>query len=153
MSTTWKKVNNIKLKDFLKSYTLSEAAKTYLKEEFKQFTNHILAVQKAVNTEMAAILKEWQEEKAKENEPIPAVQPFGTRTRVYEMEYIPMNNYNKSDWNEYRLTMKSTWIQYIDWNRRIDNHFNNVERLSTRQFNRRVLKTERCYGCSMDTLH
>ena len=57
---------------------------------------------------------------------------------MYKMEYNPLNNYNKSDWNEYKLTMKSTWIQYIDWKRRLDNHFNHVERLSTLQFDRRV---------------
>ena len=36
--------------------------------------------------------------------------------------------------------MKSTWIQYIDWKRRIDDHFNYVEILPSRQFNRRVLR-------------
>ena len=51
-----------------------------------------------------------------------------------------MNNYHKSDWNEYKLTMKSTWIQYLDWKKRLDNHFNHVERLSTLQFDRRVLR-------------
>ena len=50
-----------------------------------------------------------------------------------------MNNYNKSEWNEHRLTMKSTWIQYIDWKRRIEAHFDYVERLPSQYFNRRVL--------------
>ena len=36
--------------------------------------------------------------------------------------------------------MKSTWIQYIDWKRRLDNHFNHVERLSTIHFDRRVIR-------------
>ena len=82
MSTTWKKVNNIKLKDFMKTYILSVDAKGYVKEEFRRFTNHILLVQKTVNAEMAKILKEWQEEKAKESKPIPAVQPSASGTRV-----------------------------------------------------------------------
>ena len=126
MSTTWKKVNNIKLKDFMKTYILSEDAKGYVKEEFRRFTNHILLVQKTVNAEMAKILKELQEAQAKEPKPTPAVQPSGSVTCVYKMEYNPMNNYSKSDWNEYGLTMKSTWIQYIDRKRRLDNHFNHV---------------------------
>ena len=106
MLSTMKKVNNIKLKDFMKTYTLSEAAKGYVKEEFKQFNNHIMTIQKAVNNELAGIMKKWQEEKAKKNKPTPTLQPSGTESRIFEMEYNPMNNYNKSEWNEYRLTMK-----------------------------------------------
>ena len=135
-----KKVNNIKLKDFMKTYTLSEATKEYVREEFEYFNNYIMIIQKAVSNELAGIMKGWQEEKDKENKPTPTVQPSGTESRVFEMEYNPMNNYKKSEWNEYRLTMKSIWIQYIDWKRRIDNHFNHVERLSTHQFDRRVLR-------------
>ena len=96
MLSTWKKVNNIKLNEFMKTYKLSEAAKGYVKEEFNKFNIHILTIQKAVNNEMAAILKLWQEEKAKEVKPAPAVQPSGTGTGVYEMEYNPMKNYNNS---------------------------------------------------------
>ena len=51
-----------------------------------------------------------------------------------------MNNYNKSEWNEHRLTMKSTWIQYLDGKRRTDAHFDSVERLPSRYFHRRVLR-------------
>ena len=36
---------------------------------------------------MAKILKELQEEQAKESKPPPAVQPSGSGTHVYEMEY------------------------------------------------------------------
>ena len=89
---------------------------------------------------MAKILKELQEAQAKEPKPTPAVQPSGSGTHVYEMEYNPMNNYHKSDRNEYKLTMKSTWIQYLEWKRRLDNHFNHVEGLSTLQFDRRVIR-------------
>ena len=103
-----KKVNNIKLKDFMKTYTLSEAAKGYVKEEFKQFNNHIMTIQKAVNNELAGIMKELQEDKDKENKPTPAIQPSRTESRILEMEYNPMNNYNKSEWKDYTLTMKST---------------------------------------------
>ena len=49
-----------------------------------------------------------------------------------------MTNYNKSDWNDYRLTMKSTWIEYKDLKRRIDEHFDHVEQLPTQYFTRRV---------------
>ena len=82
-----KKVNNIKLKDFMKTYALSEVAKGYVKEEFKQFNNHIMTIQKAVNNELAGIKKEWQEEKDKENNPTPAIQPSGTESHILEMEY------------------------------------------------------------------
>ena len=76
----------------MKTNILSEDAKGYVKEEFRWFTNHILLVQKTVNAEMAKILKELQEEQAKESKPTPAVQPSGSGTCVYEMEYNLMNN-------------------------------------------------------------
>ena len=66
MLETWKKVNNFKLREFLKTYNLSEEAKGYIKEEFKQFNNHILLHQKVINAEMAKILKEWQVAREKE---------------------------------------------------------------------------------------
>ena len=58
MSEIGKKVFNHKTNEFLKIYVLSEEAKAYVKEEFKQITNHIMVHQKGVNTEMAKILKE-----------------------------------------------------------------------------------------------
>ena len=36
--------------------------------------------------------------------------------------------------------MKTTWIQYIDWKRKIDNHFKYVEKLSTHEIERRVFR-------------
>ena len=36
--------------------------------------------------------------------------------------------------------MKSTWIHYSDWKRRIDDFFNYVEELLTHYFTRRVLR-------------
>ena len=51
-----------------------------------------------------------------------------------------MTNYNKSEWNNYRLTMKSTWIEYKDWKRRIDEHSDYVEQLPNKYFTRRVLR-------------
>ena len=38
--------------------------------------------------------------------------------------------------------MKATWIQYIDWKRKIDNHFKYVENLSTSEIERRVLRLQ-----------
>ena len=36
--------------------------------------------------------------------------------------------------------MKSTWIQYLDWKRRVDEHFDQVKQLPKRLFTRRVLR-------------
>ena len=47
MSETWKKVNNIKLKEFFKTYNnLSEEVKGYIKEECRRFTNHICNIRR-----------------------------------------------------------------------------------------------------------
>ena len=89
---------------------------------------------------MAKILKDLQVAKEKEAKPTPVVQPTGSRPPIYEVEHNSMNNYHKSDWNDCKLTMKSTWIQYLEWKRRLDNHFKHVERLSTLQFDRRVIR-------------
>ena len=83
-----------------------------------------MIVQKHVNGELAGIMKELAESTPEENKPTPAIQTSGTETQIVETKYSPMNNYNKSEWNYYRLTMKSTWIQYLDCKRRIDDHFN-----------------------------
>ena len=53
-----------------------------------------------------------------------------------------MNSYNKADWKDCKLTMQTTWIQHLDWKRKIDNHFIYVERLSTREIERRVLRLQ-----------
>ena len=99
-----------------------------------------MIIQKHVNDELAGIMKELAESTKEENKPTPAIQPPGTETQIVETKYNPMTNYNKSDWNDYRLTMKSTWIEYKDWKRRIDDHFNYVEELPTHYFTRRVLR-------------
>ena len=79
---------------------------------------------------MAKILKEKAAKKEKPAPaPAPTVQPSGSGTLVYEMEHNPMNSYNKSDWKDCKLTMQSMWIEYLDWKRKIDNHFKYVERL------------------------
>ena len=150
MLSIMKQVNNTKLKEFMKAYALSETAKVYVKDEFRKFNNHIMMIQKHVNNDLAGIMKDWEEAKKKEDKPTPAIKPLGTETRVLETEYNPMNNYNKSKWNEHRLTMKSTWIQYIDWKRRIDDHFNYVAKSLLQQ---ESSNTEGFYGCSMDKLH
>merc|ERR1711954_598896 len=98
-----------------------------------------------VNTEMSKILKDRA---AKEEKPepthasAPAVQPPGTGTLVHEVEHDPMNSYSKADWKDCKLTMQSTWIQYLDWKRKIDTHFNYVEKLPTTQLERRVIRLQ-----------
>ena len=105
----------------------------------------MMAHQIGVNTEMSKILKDRA---AKETKPeptpasSPAVQPPGSRTLVHQVEHDPMNSYNKADWKDCKLTMQTTWIQYLDWKRKIDNHFKYVERLSTPQIERRVLRLQ-----------
>ena len=51
-----------------------------------------------------------------------------------------MNSYNPMIWKDYKLTMKTNWIDYIDWKRKIDNHFNYVEKLASHEVQRRVLR-------------
>ena len=105
-----KKVFNYKTNEFLKIYDLSEEAKTYVKEEFKLITNHIMVHQKGVNTKMAKILKQKAEKEEKPAPtPAPVVQPSGSGTLIYEMEHNPMNSYNKVDWKDCKLTMQSTF--------------------------------------------
>ena len=58
MSEIWKQVFNQKTNEFLKVYDLSLEAKTYVKEEFKRITDHMMAHQIGVNTKMAKILKD-----------------------------------------------------------------------------------------------
>ena len=106
-----KEVNNIKLKDFLKTFALGEATKISVKNEFKRFNDHIMIIQKHVNDKLAGIMKELAESTREENKLTPAIQTSGTETRMIETKYSPMNNYNKSELNDYRLTIKSTWIQ------------------------------------------
>ena len=38
--------------------------------------------------------------------------------------------------------MQSTWIEYLDWKRKIDTHFKYVERLPTTQLERRVIRLQ-----------
>merc|ERR1711954_286562 len=38
------------------------------------------------------------------------------------------------------LKMKTTWIQYMDWKRKIDVHFNYVEKLATNDIQRRIIR-------------
>merc|ERR1711954_199639 len=51
-----------------------------------------------------------------------------------------MNSYNSLVWKDCKLTMQTTWIQYLNWKRKIDNHFKYVEKLSTREIERRVFR-------------
>ena len=53
-----------------------------------------------------------------------------------------MNSYNPLIWKDCKLTMQTTWIQYIDWKRKIYNHFKYVEKVSTRGIERRVLRLQ-----------
>ena len=36
--------------------------------------------------------------------------------------------------------MKTNWLQYIDWKRKVDIHFNYVEKLATHDIQRRVIR-------------
>merc|ERR1711954_135672 len=67
------------------------------------------------------------------------LQPI-MENKPIEFLYNPMNNYSKSNWDDGRLTMKSTWIDYTDWKRRIDEHFEQVKQLLKHQFRRKVLR-------------
>ena len=81
-----KQDNNTKFKDFMKAYKLGETAKGYVKDEFRKFNNHIMSIQNHVNTNLAGIMKDWEEAKKKEDKQTPAIQPFGTETQVFETE-------------------------------------------------------------------
>ena len=50
--------------------------KNSVKDEF----NHMMIVQKHVNSELAGIMKNLEEATKKENKPIPATQPSGMET-------------------------------------------------------------------------
>ena len=63
-----------------------------------------------------------------ETNPIQAVKPI-VENRKVEFMYNPMTNYSKSDWDNERLTMKSTWIDYTNWKSKIEEHFDQVEQL------------------------
>lgn len=69
----------------------------------------------------------------------PALQPI-TESKPIEFMYNPMTNYSKADWDGERLTMKSTGIDYINWRKKIDDHFDHVEQLLTSAFKRRVFR-------------
>ena len=71
----------------------------------------------------------------------PAAQSSGGAT-VVEVQHDPMNSYNPMMWKDCKLTMKTDWIKYIDWKRKIDNHFNYVEKLASHEVERRVLRVQ-----------
>ena len=53
-----------------------------------------------------------------------------------------MNSYNPMMWKDCKLTMKTDWIEYIYWKRKINNHFNYVEKLASHEVERRVLRLQ-----------
>ena len=120
---------------------MDKNAKTAVKDEFKKFNDYIMIVQKHVNNELVGLMQSLAESNKEENEnkPTPEVRTPLTESQIVETKYNPMTNYNKSYRNDYRLTMKSTWIEYKDWKRRIVEHFDYVEHLPTQYFTRRVL--------------
>ena len=96
--------------------------------------------QKCVHSELVMILEEKEKQEVKPMPTdAPAVQPLGSG-RSIEIEHDPMNSYNPMMWKDCKLTMKTTWIEYIDWKRKIDNHFNYVEKLASHEVERRVLR-------------
>ena len=125
-----------KSKEFMKKYPLGEGAKEYIKEEFQRITKHIKLHQKCVHSELAMLIKEKGKQEVK---PVPreaqAVQPSGSRTSI-EVQHDPMNSYNPMMWKDCKLTMKTTWIEYIDWKRKINNHFKYVEKLASHEVER-----------------
>ena len=125
--------------NFIKKYSLSPGAKENIKEEFQRLTKHIKLNQKCIHSELARILEEKGKQEVK---PVPieapAAQPSGGTT-VVEVQHDPMNSYNPMMWKDCKLTMKTNWIDYIDWKRKIDNHFNYVEKLASHKVQRRVL--------------
>ena len=94
---------------------MDDNAKTAVKNEFKKFNDHIMIIQKHVNNQQVALLQLLSDSTKEENKnkPAPAVQPV-TESRILGTKYNLMTSYNKSDWNDYRLTLKSIWIEYKD---------------------------------------
>ena len=92
---------------------LGEAAKLNIREEFLRLTKFIQVLKQKIHAEMFRILEE------KEKEEKPAVvqgataQASGGTTKV-EVSYDPMSTYNPLIWKDCKLTMNTTWLQYID---------------------------------------
>ena len=105
-----KEVNEFKKKEILQSFALDDNAKTAVKDEFKKFNDYKIIIQKHINSELVGLLQSLAEsnKEVNENKPTPAVQPPGTESQIGETKYNPMTNYNKSEWNDYRLPMKLT---------------------------------------------
>ena len=134
------KIIKYKSENFTKKYpNIGQAAKENIKEEFQRLTKYIQQSQKIIHSEMSRIIseKEKQEEKPATTQ-APAAQASGGVT-VVEVSRDPMNSYNPMIWKDCKLTMKTNWIEYIDWKRKIDNHFNYVEKLASHDVQLRVI--------------
>merc|ERR1712081_34166 len=122
-----------------KHLELGDAAKMNVREEFLRLTKYIQALKTVVHAEMHRIL----EEKDKEEKPAVAqgatAQASGGTAKI-EVSYDPMSTYSPLIWKDCKLTDKSTWLEYQDWMRKINRHFNYVEKLSTNDIQRRIIR-------------
>ena len=118
---------------------LGEAARLNLREEFLRLTKYIQVLKTVIHAEMFRIL----EVKEKEEKPVVAqgatAQASGGTTKV-EVSYDPMSTYNPMIWKDCKLTEKTTWLEYQDWMRKINVHFNFVEKLATNDIQRRIIR-------------
>merc|ERR1712081_45450 len=122
-----------------KHLELGDAAKMNIREDFLRLTKYIQALKTVVHAEMHRIL----EEKEKEEKPAVAqgatAQASGGTAKI-EVAYDPMSTYSPLIWKDCKLTDKSTWLEYQDWMRKINRHFNYVEKLSTNDIQRRIIR-------------
>ena len=134
------KIIKHKSENFTKKFPqIGQGAKENIKEEFNRLTKYIQNCQKVIKVETARILSEKEKQEAK---PIPTQAPAAQAsggTTVIEVSRDPMNSYNPMIWKDCKLTLKTDWIEYLDWKRKIDNHFNYVEKLASLDVHLRVI--------------
>ena len=119
---------------------LGEAAKENIREEFQRLTKFIQGLKQKIHAEMFRILEEKEKQEGKPAAAQAATaQASGSTTKV-EVSYDPMSSYNPMIWKDCKLTHNSNWLEYIDWKRKIDIHFNYVEKLATHDIQRRVIR-------------
>ena len=129
-----------KSKNFTRKHPqLGEAAKENIREEFHRLTKFIQGLKQAIHAEMFRILDEKEKQEVKPAvAQAPAAQASGSTTKV-EVSYDPMSSYNPMIWKDCKLTMKSNWLEYIDWKRKIDTYFNFDEKLASHDVQLRVI--------------
>ena len=112
------KIIKHKSENFTKKFPqIGQGAKENIKEEFNRLTKYIQNCQKVVKVETARIISEKEKLEAK---PIPTQAPAAQASggvTVVEVSQDPMTSYNPMIWKDCKLTMKSNWLEYIDWKR------------------------------------